>query len=197
MIFLLEVRFLNSGATSPPFDFPDDHLYWLRDANGQIVYDGERRLINYAHPDVQDIIVGQALAIAKCGLYDGVFFDHWNDFSSKVDDKLISDEVGVNARENIIRRIREGTRQFSDYREHQRRYHSAHWSDDERRSYGVYRAIARCSERAVNSRRTGIAGMVGKQLARTSFGYVAGRHRSERTARIARTTNGSCAPRLR
>ncbi len=110
MIFLLEVRFLNSGATSPPYDFPDDHLYWLRDANGQIVYDGERRVINYAHPDVQDIIVGQALAIAKCGLYDGVFFDHWSDFSSKVDDKLISDEVGVNARENIIRRIREGAR---------------------------------------------------------------------------------------
>ncbi len=110
MIFLLEVRIFNSGGSSPPDAFPDDHPYWLRDTNGQIIVDGGYRLINYAHPDVQDIIVGQALAVAKCGLYDGVFFDHWNDSSSTVDNDLISDEDAVNARENIIRRIREGTR---------------------------------------------------------------------------------------
>ena len=110
MIFLLEVRIFDSGGTSQPEDFPDDHPYWLRDANGQIAVRKKRRLINYAHPDVQDIIVGQALAAAKCGLYDGVFFDHWNDLSSKVDERLISDEDAINARVNIIRRIREGTR---------------------------------------------------------------------------------------
>ena len=110
MFFLLGVRIFNSFDAPSLNDFPDNHAFWLRDTNGQIIVDGGYRLINYAHPDVQDIIVGQALAIAKCGLYDGVFFDHWNDFSSKVDDNLISDEDAVNARVNIIRRIREGTR---------------------------------------------------------------------------------------
>lgn len=108
MIFLFEVRIYNSGGTSPSNAFPDDHPYWLRDANGQIASEGERRLINYAHPDVQDIIVGQALAVAKCGLYDGVFFDHWNDFGSV--GNLISLEEAQRARANIVRRIREGAR---------------------------------------------------------------------------------------
>ena len=109
MIFLLEVRIFDSGGTSPSDAFPDDHPYWLRDANGQIASQGERRLINFAHPDVQDIIVGQVLAIAKCGLYDGVFFDHWKDFRASVGD-LISLEDAQRARENILRRIREATR---------------------------------------------------------------------------------------
>ena len=108
MIFVLEVRIFDAGGTSPHDAFPDDHPYWLRDTNGQIALSGVRRLINFAHPDVQDIIVGQALAIAKCGLYDGVFFDHWKDFGSVGD--LISLEDAQRARENIVRRIREGAR---------------------------------------------------------------------------------------
>ena len=73
-VFLAEVRMRDSGEHDA---FPNDHPYWLRDANGEIVVVGSRklRLINYAHPDVQDIIVGQALAVARCGLYDGVIFD--------------------------------------------------------------------------------------------------------------------------
>ena len=54
--------------------------FGLRDASGQVVIEARRGVINFVHPDVQDIIVGQALAVAKCGLYDGIFFDHWNEF---------------------------------------------------------------------------------------------------------------------
>lgn len=67
------------------------------------------RLINYAHPDVPDIIVGQALAVARCGLFDGIVFDWWNDFDFSVGD-LIPNDVAQRARVNIVRRIREGTR---------------------------------------------------------------------------------------
>ena len=109
MIFLAEVRLKNSGGSIPSDFFPDDHPYWLRDASGAIAIESGRRLINFAHPDVQDIIVGQALAVAKCGLYDGIFFDWWNDFASTVGD-LISLEDAVAARENIVRRIRAETR---------------------------------------------------------------------------------------
>ena len=108
LIFLIEVRILGSGGTSPSDAFPDDHPYWLRHPSGVIVVEAGRRNINFAHPDVQDIIVGQALATAKCGLYDGVFFDHWNDFGSVGD--LISLEDAQRARANIVRRIREGAR---------------------------------------------------------------------------------------
>ena len=108
MIFLAEVRIRDYGNHDA---FPDDHPYWLRDAEGNIVYEDSYgwRLINYAHPVVQDIIVGQALAISRCGLYDGVFFDHWDDHHSTVGD-YIPNDIAQRARDNIIRRIREGTR---------------------------------------------------------------------------------------
>ena len=91
--------------------FPDDHPYWLRDANGEIALKNDRgwRLINFAHPTVQDIIVGQALAVARCGLYDGIFFDWWDDSRSTVGDLLPLD-IAIRARINIVRRIRESTR---------------------------------------------------------------------------------------
>ena len=108
MIFLAEVRIRDYGNHDA---FPDDHPYWLRDAEGNIVYEDSYgwRMIDFANPAVQDIIVGQALAISRCGLYDGVFFDHWDDHHSTVGD-YIPNDIAQRARDNIIRRIREGTR---------------------------------------------------------------------------------------
>ena len=109
VVFIAGVSLRSSGGSIPSDFFPDDHPYWLRLPSGELAIDNERRLINFAHPDVQDIIVGQALAIARCGLYDGVFFDWWNEFESTVGD-LISLEDAQRARKNIIDRIRAGTR---------------------------------------------------------------------------------------
>ena len=109
IIYLTEIRLKNSGGSIPPDFFPDDHPYWLRDESGAIAIENGRRLINFAHPDVQDIMVGQALAVAKCGFYDGIYFDWWSDSDSTVGD-LISLEDAVAARENIVRRIRAETR---------------------------------------------------------------------------------------
>ena len=107
-VFLAAVRHHDTGDIDT---FPDDHPYWLRDANGEIALKNDRgwRLINFAHPTVQDIIVGQALAVARCGLYDGVMFDWWDDSRSTVGD-LIPLDVAQQARINIVRRIRESTR---------------------------------------------------------------------------------------
>ena len=77
MVFIAAVQIRDSGSSIPSDFFPDDHPYWLRLPSGELAIDNGRRLINFAHPDVQDIIVGQALAVARCGLYDGVFFDWW------------------------------------------------------------------------------------------------------------------------
>ena len=107
-VFLAAVRHHDTGDIDT---FPDDHPYWLRDANGEIALKNDRgwRLINFAHPTVQDIIVGQALAVARCGLYDGVMFDWWDDSRSTVG-TLIPLDVAQQARINIVRRIRESTR---------------------------------------------------------------------------------------
>ena len=109
IIFIAAVQIRDSGSSIPSDFFPDDHPYWLRLPSGELAIDNGRRLINFAHPDVQDIIVGQALAVARCGLYDGVFFDWWNEFESTVG-YLISLEDAQRARKNIIDRIRAGTR---------------------------------------------------------------------------------------
>ncbi len=109
MIFIAAIQHRTSGSSIPSNFFPDDHPYWLRLPSGELAIDNGRRLINFAHPDAQDIIVGQALAVARCGLYDGVFFDWWNEFESTVG-YLISLEDAQRARKNIIDRIRAGTR---------------------------------------------------------------------------------------
>ena len=110
MVFLGEVRIRDSGDFEA---FPDDHPYWLRDMNGEFAIDKQERhtlrLINYAHPDVQDIIVEQALAIARCGLYDGVIFDWWHESHSTVGD-LIPHDVAQRVKIDIVRRIRESAR---------------------------------------------------------------------------------------
>ena len=108
-ITLAGVHLRANGGKIPLHFFPDDHPYWLRLPSGELAIDNGRRLVNFAHPAAQDIIVGQALAVARCGLYDGVFFDWWREFDSTVGD-LISLEDAQRARKNIIDRIRAGTR---------------------------------------------------------------------------------------
>ena len=56
---------------------------------------------------MQDLIVNQAIAIAKCGLYDGIFFDWWHenvDILSQPTAPTV--EAQQQAYDNILRRIR-------------------------------------------------------------------------------------------
>ncbi len=107
MVFLVEIRMRDAQ----PEHFPEDSPYWLRDANGETVIDGQGLyLINFAHPDVQEIIVQQAIAVSKCGLYDGVFFDWWNEGWHVLGGKYVTLEAEQRARDNILQRIRAETR---------------------------------------------------------------------------------------
>ena len=71
MLFLAEVRVLNAWIGYYPEDFP----YWLRDENGDIIKtpSGAFLLTDFTQPGMQDIIVQQAIAVAKCGLFDGIY----------------------------------------------------------------------------------------------------------------------------
>ena len=95
-------------------DYPEDWPYWIRDENGNRVrvYDGASDcLIDFTHPVVQDILVQKAIAVAKCGLYDGIFLGGWQE-----DEATLNNDKGVyyrsveaegSARVSMVRRIRE------------------------------------------------------------------------------------------
>ncbi|MCG9128545.1 hypothetical protein JT359_13175 [Candidatus Poribacteria bacterium] len=65
--------------------YPENHAidspYWLRDENGEriVAWQDGGLLLDFTNPVVIDKIVNEAIAVAKCGLYDGIFFDWWNE----------------------------------------------------------------------------------------------------------------------
>ena len=115
MLFIADIR-MRSYALD---EFPEDWPYWIRDSDGNIVnaWAGIFGLIDFTHPDIQDRIVQQAIAVSKCGLYDGIHFDWWNEDGAILADlygdwshKYRGNEAEQEARDNILRRIRAGTR---------------------------------------------------------------------------------------
>ena len=102
MIFLAEI----SMRDAPSGNFPEDSPYWVRDAQGNVVGGWEGHgLIDFTHPGVQDLIVRQAIAVAKCGLYDGIFFDWWSE-GGTVLEGYRSLEAEQQARDEILQRVR-------------------------------------------------------------------------------------------
>ena len=103
MLFLVASNFRHAH----PDRFPKDSPVWVRDEQGNIVMDlGWRSgLLDFTHPDIQDWVVKEAIAIARCGMYDGIMYDYWRDTS--VLGKYVPAEAQVDARLNILRRIRE------------------------------------------------------------------------------------------
>ena len=86
--------------------FPKDSDYWIRDANGSYVTTpfGES-LIDFTHPEVQDIIIQIAVAVDNSGIWDGIFFDIWNE-TGVVLKGYRTLEAEKSARSAILERIR-------------------------------------------------------------------------------------------
>ena len=110
-IFILEIRMRSADPKSPFYkatynaDFP-----WIRDAAGNRVsagVDADRSfLIDFTHLDAQDIIVQQAFAVKRCGLYDGIYIDWWNE-DGPVLNGYRPLEAEQQARSVILERIRD------------------------------------------------------------------------------------------
>ena len=109
------IRFVSLDYTAAdPSDYPEDWSYWIRDEDGNRVqaYAGTSAfLIDFTHSVVQDILIQKALAVAKCGLYDGIFLGGWQeDRATLNNDKGVyyrSVEAEWSARTSMVRRIRE------------------------------------------------------------------------------------------
>ena len=97
-----------------PDVYPEDWPYWLRDEEGNRIQDtgyGEL-LIDYTHPGAQDHFVQRAIAIAQCGILDGIFLDWWagEDREDTLGEPGTADLYHSNtadARISLLRRIRE------------------------------------------------------------------------------------------
>ena len=95
-------------------DYPEDWPYWIRDENGNRVrvYAGASDcLIDFTHPVVQDLLIQKAVAVAKCGLYDGIFLGGWQEDQATLNnDKGLdyrSVEAEGSARISMVCRMRE------------------------------------------------------------------------------------------
>ena len=109
-IFILEIRMRSADPESPFYKATyNDGFPWIRDIAGNIVAEdgneGTAFLIDFTHPDVQDIIVQQALAVKKCGVYDGIYIDWWNE-DRAVLNGYRTFEAEQQARLVILKRIR-------------------------------------------------------------------------------------------
>ena len=105
MIFIVSMNYQSEN----PDKYPEDWPYWVRDELGnRIEVDGEPFLIDFTLPEIQDQVVRRAVAIAKCGLYDGIFLDWWAEWwLDKPVHRYYANDVREGAVE-MLRRIREG-----------------------------------------------------------------------------------------
>ena len=114
MLFIAGLEMREAYPTSHPVDSP----FWLRDENGErvVAWEDGALLLDFTNPVVIDKIVNEAIAVAKCGLYDGIFFDWWNEHGPVLVGwwnehgprgiVYLGSEAEQRARDEILRRIR-------------------------------------------------------------------------------------------
>ena len=118
MLFFAEVRVRDDFLSRHGENWP----HWLRDSDGNLIRDTSSKsdiyLMDFTQPATQDMIVQQAIAIAKCGLYDGIFLDRFVEgVVTLYDDSVHSHKVFYSleeeqrAKDNILQRIRAAVRQ--------------------------------------------------------------------------------------
>lgn len=68
-------------GTHPSDYYPEDWQYWLRDEDGNRIQDTswQELLIDYTLPGAEDHFVEMAIAVAECGIFDGIFMDLWSE----------------------------------------------------------------------------------------------------------------------
>lgn len=113
-IVLLQWLAMREATVGHKGHYPEDSPVWIRDADGNLVnsYGSDWYLVDFTMPEVQEIIIKQAIAAQDSGMYDGVFFDYWTGSGDSLRVNGVSYrsvEAQQEARNNIIRGIREST----------------------------------------------------------------------------------------
>ena len=112
MVFLRDIRIHNHQS---PEAFPPNSDFWLRDAQGQILRTSANEyLFNFLKPEVQDLLAKRIIAVARCGLFDGVVLDDFNRNGTRFVGRghfyPVTDEEIIQAHLNIFRTVRSEVR---------------------------------------------------------------------------------------
>ena len=107
-IFLVEIAYFDGRQ----FGFTEDSPYWLRNSDGTIAQrqwtrDAQGKvylesLVDFTQLEVQELIIAQAVAVAKCGLYDGISLNRWH---RDLED-YFPEDIEMAARDKILHGIR-------------------------------------------------------------------------------------------
>ena len=117
MLFFAEIRVRDDFLSRQGENWP----HWLRDSDGDLIRDTSSKsdiyLMDFTQPATQDMIVEQAIAVAQCGLYDGIFLDRFVEgVVTLYDDSVYPHKVFYNleeeqrAKDTILQRIRAAVR---------------------------------------------------------------------------------------
>lgn len=105
-LHLISVKYYGAN----PLAYPEDWPYWLRDEVGNRIEDEgwNELLIDWTHPGAQDHFVEQAVAAAKCGIFDGILMDWWSE-ESQWDENMAALYHGskVDGLVSLVKHIRE------------------------------------------------------------------------------------------
>ena len=86
------------------YSIPND--IFLRDEKGDSVIDEwDDKILDFTLPQTQQFVRDQVLALSKCGLFDGIFLDHW-DYGRRLREYRTLEEEHA-ARDAILQSIRE------------------------------------------------------------------------------------------
>ena len=108
MILLLGIAMRGDNPESPHVKgLYGDNFPWVRDNEDMVEGSADYVdfLIDFVHPIAQQTIVKQAIAVANSGLWDGIFFDFWQEGNTILSNyRTLAAEQA--ARVNILHRIR-------------------------------------------------------------------------------------------
>ena len=101
LLLLTSIEYYVAGRD----EYPEDWPYWLRDESGNIleIPTWDQYKMDFTHPAVQEMVIQQAIEVAKCGVFDGIAIDHW----TKEIEGYITMEEADTARERIMKGIRD------------------------------------------------------------------------------------------
>ena len=107
MLFLVEIRIHNHLRASA---FPPDSDFWLRDSNNRIIRNrsGEY-MMDLLNPDSQNLLIQRIVAVARCGLFDGVMIAGFHANGTGFMDRHFhdaTDEEVIAATTRILREVR-------------------------------------------------------------------------------------------
>ncbi len=101
MLFLTSIEYYVANRD----EYPEDWPYWFRNGSGNRleITGWDQYVKDFTHPAVQEMVIQQAIEVAKCGVFDGIAIDHW----AKALEGYITVEEADTAKDRIIQGIRD------------------------------------------------------------------------------------------